>query len=60
MQSLLKAKEVAPNDVDINNELVKLKQLVEKQKKTERELAKRMFGGHTKVEKKEEQTSKKV
>ncbi|KAL3285718.1 hypothetical protein HHI36_000247 [Cryptolaemus montrouzieri] len=52
MKSLQKAKEIAPNDPDIQNELTKLKQIVEKQKKTERELAKRMFGSTLKQEKK--------
>ncbi|XP_044745021.1 peptidyl-prolyl cis-trans isomerase FKBP8 [Coccinella septempunctata] len=61
MKSLLKAKEVSPADPDINNELTKLNKIIEKQKKTERELAKRMFGSNsTKQGKNEQQNSKNV
>ncbi|KAK9883977.1 hypothetical protein WA026_004912 [Henosepilachna vigintioctopunctata] len=58
MKALQKAKEIAPNDPDIQNELAKLKQLVDKQKKTERELAKRMFGSTFKSDKKQPNSKK--
>lgn len=59
MKSLQKALDISPNDPDIKNEINKLKQLVDKQKKTERDLAKKMFGA-TLNEVKQTPLSKKV
>lgn len=47
MRCLLKAKELAPTDSEIQKEIIKVSKLLDKQKNTEKELARRMFNGTT-------------
>lgn len=44
LKCLKKADEVSPSNPDVQKELVIINKLLQKQKVTERELAKRMFG----------------
>ncbi|XP_072388478.1 peptidyl-prolyl cis-trans isomerase FKBP8 [Diabrotica undecimpunctata] len=50
MKCLQKAKEYAPNDPDIQKEINAMTKLIQKQKNSEKELAKRMFNGTAKPE----------
>nr|CAI5846159.1 unnamed protein product [Callosobruchus analis] len=45
MRCLMKAKELAPNDADIQKEINNVSRMLERQKQSERELARRMFNG---------------
>ncbi|CAH1116493.1 unnamed protein product [Phaedon cochleariae] len=45
MKFLQKAKELSPNDIEIQKEINGISKLLDKQKVTERELARRMFNG---------------
>ncbi|CAG9860350.1 unnamed protein product [Phyllotreta striolata] len=49
MKCLLKAKELAPNDAEIQKEIAKVTKLLDKQKTSEKELARRMFNGKAKT-----------
>ncbi|KAJ8955907.1 hypothetical protein NQ318_005455 [Aromia moschata] len=51
MKCLQRAKELSPTDVEIQKEINMVAKLLEKQKVSERELARRMFNGPKKVDK---------
>lgn len=51
MKCLQKAKELAPNDVEIQKEINLVARILEKQKVSERELARRMFNQPAKSDK---------
>lgn len=51
MKCLLKAKELAPNDIEIQKEIIQVAKILEKQKVSERELARRMFNQPKKTDK---------
>ncbi|XP_018576191.1 peptidyl-prolyl cis-trans isomerase FKBP8 isoform X2 [Anoplophora glabripennis] len=51
MRCLQKAKELAPNDIEIQKEINAVAKILEKQKVSERELAKRMFNPPKKTDK---------
>lgn len=60
MKSLQKAKELAPEDVEIQKEITIVSKMMEKQKVTERELARRMFNGPKKSDSKSSKDTKKI
>lgn len=51
MKCLQKAKELAPNDLEIQKEINAIAKILEKQKVSERELARRMFNTPKKTDK---------
>ncbi|KAJ8928885.1 hypothetical protein NQ314_018491 [Rhamnusium bicolor] len=54
MKCLQKAKELSPNDAEIQKEINSVAKILEKQKVSERELARRMFNGPKKTDSKTE------
>ncbi|VEN61029.1 unnamed protein product [Callosobruchus maculatus] len=60
MRCLMKAKELAPNDADIQKEINHVSRMLERQKQSERELARRMFNGPQQQQQKEAKNTRGV